>query len=429
MVPVAREPGPLPWHHRVPFPCLFSGRDFGSFDWPRGVLRTETPLSRVTIVLAVVAVDFGRTVIRIMEYVQERITTLHGFADEPPAAPTDRTAVVVPMTGREYRTTAAANVFSALATLDVATVVVALRAPRERVGAVARWLADFDCDVELLWCGGSRLETLLAERGLDGESGKGRDVWLALGLASDYEFVVVHDADALSYSAADVPRLCAPLADGFSFVKGYYARIEQNRLFGRLFRLFYEPFVATLRERHDAPVLEYLGAFRYALAGEVALTGDLARDLRFGRGWGLEIDSLETAFDEGGFAATAQVDLGIDVHDHRAVSGSDGLAAMSREVGRALLRAVEKHGVQPDYDTLPERYERTAARFVRQYAADAAHNGFEYDPTDERAQVGEYAAAIDPPEGDDRLPAWTDAPLSPREVWEVVREDLAAAKD
>jgi glucosyl-3-phosphoglycerate synthase len=364
-----------------------------------------------------------------MEYVQERITTLHGFSDEPPAAPTRRTAVVVPMTGREYRTTAAANVFSSLATLDVATVIVALRAPRERVGAVARWLAGFDLDIELVWCGGPRLETLLAECGLDGGGGKGRDVWLALGLASDHEFVVVHDADAVSYSAADVLHLCAPLANDFSFVKGYYARIERNRLFGRLFRLFYAPLVATLRERHDAPLLDYFGAFRYALAGEFALTGDLARELRLGRGWGLEIDSLATAFDSAGFADTAQVDLGIDVHDHRAVSGSDGLAAMSREVGRALLRAIENRGVAPDYDSLPARYERTAARFVRQYTADAAHNSLEYDAAGEREQVGEYAAAIVPPDTDDRLPAWTDAPLSPREVRERVREDLAAAKD
>ncbi|WP_435077248.1 glycosyl transferase family 2 [Halococcus sp. AFM35] len=364
-----------------------------------------------------------------MEYVQERITTLHDFSDEPPAAPTRRTAVVVPMTGREYRTDAAANVFSSLATLDVATVIVALRAPRERVGTVVGWLSEFDLDMEVLWCGGRRLEALLAERSLDGEGGKGRDVWLALGLASDHEFVVVHDADALSYSAADVSKLCAPLADDFSFVKGYYARIERKQLFGRLFRLFYAPLVATLRERRDAPVLAYLGAFRYALAGEFALTGDLARELRLGRGWGLEIDTLETAFDSAGFAHTAQVDLGVDVHDHRAVSGADGLAAMSREVGRALLRAVEDHGVVPDYDTLPTRYERTAARFVRQYAADAAHNGFEYDAAGEREQVGEYAAAITAPATDDRLPAWTDAPLSPREVRDVVQKDLTAVKD
>jgi glucosyl-3-phosphoglycerate synthase len=364
-----------------------------------------------------------------MEYVQERITTLHGFADEPPAAPTERTAVVVPMAGREYRTDAAEHVLSSLATLDVATVIVALRAPRDRVEPIAEWLSGFALDLELFWCGGPRLAALLAERGLDGENGKGRDVWLALGPASDHEFVVVHDADALSYSPADVRRLCAPLADGFSFVKGYYARIERDQLFGRLFRLFYEPLVATLRERHDAPILDYFGAFRYALAGEIGLTGDLARELRLGRGWGLEIDGLTTAFDEVGFADTAQVDLGFDVHDHRSVSGDDGLAAMSHEVGRALLRAVEEHGVRPAYDTLPARYERTAARFVRQYAADASHNGLEYDADNERAQVRDYATAIEPPADDDRLPAWTDAPLDPDEVRAAVRADLTAVKD
>ncbi|EMA37668.1 glycosyltransferase family protein [Halococcus hamelinensis] len=365
-----------------------------------------------------------------MEYVQERITTLHGVRDAAPEAPTDRTAVVVPMAGREYRTPAATGVFSTLERVSPARVVVALQADPERVADVRAWLDGFDLPVDLLWCDGPRLDALLADRGLAGETGKGRDVWLALGLASRHEFVVVHDADATSYSAADVPRLCAPLADGeFEFVKGYYARIERTQLFGRLFRLFYEPLVATLRERHTADVLDYLGAFRYALAGEVGLTGDLARRVRLSRGWGLEIDTLGSAFEQGGFERTAQVDLGIDVHDHRGISGGEGLAAMSRAVGRALLRIVEAHGVRPDYDALPSRYERTGARFVRQYAADARHNGLDYDPMAERDQVATYADAIVPPDADTRLPAWTDAPLDPDDVREVAAADLAATKD
>ena len=361
-----------------------------------------------------------------MEYVQERITTLHGVRDAAPDAPTDRTAVVVPMAGREHRTPAATGVFSTLERVAPARVVVALQAEPERVADVRAWLDGFDLPVDLLWCDGPRLDALLAERGLAGETGKGRDVWLALGLASRHEFVVVHDADATSYSVADVPRLCAPLADGeFEFVKGYYARIERNQLFGRLFRLFYEPLVATLRERHAADVLEYLSAFRYALAGEVGLTGDLAQRVRFSRGWGLELDTLGSAFEANGFSGTAQVDLGVDVHDHRDVGGRDGLAAMSREVGAALLRIVESHGVTPDYDRLPRRYERTAARFVRQYAADARHNGLDYDPDAERDQVATYADAIAPPKPDIRLPAWEDAPLDPAEVREAATADLA----
>lgn len=365
-----------------------------------------------------------------MEYVQEPITTLHDLTDGTPDAPTDRTAVVVPMTDQEYRTPAAEGVFSTLSTVNPARVVVALRASRERVTDIRVWLNEFQVPIELLWCDGPALDELLADRGLTGESGKGRDVWLALGLASRHEFVVVHDADTLSYSAADVPRLCAPLADGnFEFVKGYYARVESDRLFGRLFRLFYVPLVAALRKRHRGDVLDYLSGFRYALAGEIGLTGDLAKTVRLGRGWGLEIDTLASAFDAAGFSGTAQVDLGIDVHDHREVGGTDGLAAMSRAVGKALLRTVEEHGVAPDYTTLPARYERTAARFVDQYAADAAHNELDYDTEAEREQVSRYTSAIAPPETDARLPAWVDAPLEPRELRQVAKRDLAATRN
>ncbi|HET7324162.1 MAG TPA: glycosyl transferase family 2, partial [Halococcus sp.] len=276
-------------------------------------------------------------------------------------------------------------------------------------------------------CGGPRLRALLTDCGLAGAGGKGRDVWLALGLASEHDCIVVHDADATSYSPADVPKLCAPL-DEFEFVKGYYARIEQNRLFGRLFRLFYAPLVRALREHHIGDILDFLDSFRYALAGEFALTGDLAKQVRLGRGWGLEIDSLGTTFEVAGFAGTAQVDLGRYVHDHRGVSGTEGLATMSHEVGRALFRTVEEHGIAPNYEALPARYERVAERFVRQYAADAEYNGLDYDSAAEREQVAQYARAIGPPDEDTRLPAWTDAPLDPTEVRQAARTDLTAEK-
>ena len=368
-----------------------------------------------------------------MEYVQERITTLHDFGAAPPEAPTDRTAVVVPMTDAEYRSETATDTLSALSAVDPARVIVALRTDRERAGAFADWLSGFDLAVETLWCGGPELDGLLDDRGLGGAAGKGRDVWLALGLAArDGAFVVVHDADATTYSPSHVPKLCALLAGdrpsgGFDFVKGYYARVERNRLFGRLCRLFYAPLVRALGDRHDATVLEYLAAFRYALAGEFALTGDLARRVRVSRGWGLEIDVLGAAFEHAGVSGTAQTDLGIHAHDHRDVGGAGGLSRMSHEVGAALLRAVEAHGVAPDYATLPERYERAATTAIRQYAADAAYNGLEYDADDERTQVSAYTEAIAPPGPDTRLPAWADAPLDPDEVRQAAREDLAAA--
>ncbi|MFC6752640.1 glycosyl transferase family 2 [Halorubrum tibetense] len=364
-----------------------------------------------------------------MEYVQERVTTLHALTDHRPDAPTGRAAVVVPMTEREYGTLAAERVLTALERVDPARVIVPLRATPERAGPFADWLDGFDLNVETLWCDGPRLDSLLGNRGVDGDRGKGRDVWLALGRALTEEFVVVHDADTKTYSPAFVNRLLFPIAHGHEFSKGYYARVEDGALYGRLFRLFFRPLVRALADAHDAPVLEYLEAFRYALAGEFAATTDLVSRLRVQRGWGLEVGTLGEAFAHAGFEGSAQVDLGRYEHDHRSVEGPTGLADMSRAVGAATLRAVADAGVDVDYGTLPARYRETADRLVRRYATDAAFNGLAYDGPDEREQVATYAEAIAPPEPDTRLPAWNDAPLAPEAVAEAARGDLEAVID
>lgn len=355
-----------------------------------------------------------------MEYVQERVATLHDLTGRVPDAPTERAAVVVPMTEREYASAATEHVLSALAAADPGRVVVALRAPRERVPAFREWLDGFDLPLSVLWCNAPAVSDLLDGHGLLDEEvppGKGRDVWLALGVAaSTHEYVVVHDADARSYSAGDVPRLLAPLAGDFSFTKGYYARVEDGQLFGRLFRLFYAPLVRALADRHDAPVLDYLDSFRYALAGEFGMTAPLAERVRVPRRWGLEVGTLGEAFAHVGFDGTAQVDLGTYEHDHRAVDGPTGLSEMATHVGSALFQALADEGVRPDYATLPRRYRAAGERLVRQYAADADFNGLAYDAAAEREQVRTYADAISPPARDARLPAWTDVPFSPADV-------------
>ena len=364
-----------------------------------------------------------------MEYVQERVTTLHDLTDPTPSAPTDRAAVVVPMTEREYAGLAPARVLSELERLDPGRVVVPLRAGAERVGPFCDWLDEFDLSLTVLWCNGPRLESLLDDHGLDGEFGKGRDVWLGLGQALDREYVVVHDADTKSYSRADVSRLLFPLAHGYDFSKGYYARVENDRLYGRLFRLFFVPLVRALSEgRDDAAVLRYLEAFRYALAGEFAATSDLVEQFRPQRSWGLEVGTLGDAFAAAGFDGSAQVDLGTYEHDHRAVSGPTGLSDMSEHVGAALFRVVTEAGIDPDYETLPDRYRSAARSLVRSYELDAAFNGLDYDRSDELEQVETYVEAIQPPGPDRRLPAWVDAPLSPAAIADAAAADLEAVR-
>jgi len=363
-----------------------------------------------------------------MEYVQERITTLHDFVGARPAAPTDRATVIVPMTERDQASLAAERVLSKLATVDPDGVIVALRASPDRLPTVVEWLSSFDLPLTVLWCSAPAVESVLAEAGLDGPEGKGRDVWLALGIAAARtEFVVVHDADARSYAETHVPRLLFPLANGFEFTKGYYARVENGQLYGRLFRLLYVPLIRTLADAHDAAILEYLDAFRYALAGEFAATAALARRLAAPRGWGLEVGTLGDAYAGAGFDGTAQVDLGTHEHDHRSVGGPAGLGDMATEVTAAICRAVEADGVTPDYGTLPDRYRRTAASLLDRYAADAAFNGLTYDRADERDQIETYAGAVRPPGPDDRLPAWEAVDLAPERIAKVAQEALDAA--
>jgi len=363
-----------------------------------------------------------------MEYVQGRIATLHDLADPVPAAPVDRAAVVVPMAERDCLSDAADRVLRTLERLNPAQVVIPLRAPEERVGAVREWLATYDLRVELLWCDGPRVTDLLADVGLDGDRGKGRDVWLGVGRAADSEFVAVHDADTTTYDESFLRRLLFPLGRGYAFSKGYYARVENGRLYGRLFRLFYVPLVRTLLDAHPEPFLQYLDSFRYALAGEFAATAATARRIRMPRTWGLEVGTLGDAFDIAGVSGTAQVDLGRYEHDHREVDGSGGLSAMSRSVGETLLRSVVDHGVDVDFDTLGDRYRSTAGDLIDQYELDAAFNGFSFDRKHERNQVGRYAGAVAKPSGpDDRLPAWEHAPLSPDAVADAAAADVEDA--
>jgi glucosyl-3-phosphoglycerate synthase len=370
-----------------------------------------------------------------MEHAQERVTTLHDLGDADPAAPTGDAAVVVPATERDHATDAADGLLAALADAGVARVVVALRAPAERVPAVAAWLDGTDADTRLVWCGGPRVERCLADAGLDGRRGKGRDVWLGLGVALDADpaHVAFHDADVRGVRPRRLRRLLFPLARGHALSKGYYARVETSggdrRLYGRLTRLFYEPLVAALADRHDVrthPLVAYLGAFRYALAGEVALTAGLAADLPVARGWGLEVGTLAAAFARTGFSGAAQVDLGVHRHAHRSVTGDGGLAAASEAVGERLLRDAAAAGVPVDHGALRAAYRETAGRYVDAYAADAAFNGLSHDAADEREQTARYAAAVRAPTGrDDRLPPWAAAPLDPGTVAEAAATDLA----
>lgn len=366
-----------------------------------------------------------------MDASQGPVTTLHDFGAADPDVAPGRAAAIVPLVEADAGTDVAANVVESLAAAGLSDVLVALAAPPDAVSDVAAWLDGLDAPTTLLWCSGPELDAHLSDAGLDAPSGKGRDVWLALGaaLAAGHDRVVLHDGDASDASPADARKLLFPLEAGYDLGKAYYARIEAGRLYGRLTRLFVDPLVATLQDAHDAPVLDYFADFRYALAGECAMTADLAAQVRADPRWGLELGVLGDAHRVAGADGVAQVDLGRYAHEHRGVGGSEGLTRMAEGVGAALFRVLADHGVTPDHETLAARYRDRGESFADRYALDARFNGLAADAEGEREQVAKYAAALRPPERDPRLPAWDDAPLDPATVLEVAERDRRAVAE
>ena len=290
----------------------------------------------------------------------------------------------------------------------------------------------------LLWNDGPRISKLLrtlAKGSLgDGPPGKGRNVWLCLGgvLAAGHARVVaMHDCDIANYSRELLTRLCYPVANpalGFHFCKGYYARVS-DRLHGRVTRLLVAPLLRALRSIIGPhPFLNYLGAFRYPLAGEVALHVDDARRLRVPRDWALELGVLAETYRHCAPHAVCQAELCDNYdHKHQSLSPRDpsrGLHKAAREVTLAFFRSMGGEGVKMDASvlaTLLAAYQRHAAEALRIYSADALINSLEYPRRDEELAVATFVRAIQ-----EAARAFLIAPLECTSApsWDRVEEEL-----
>ena len=104
---------------------------------------------------------------------------------------------------------------------------------------------SFKTQCDIVWCNKAEVLAVLQdlkEKGLDltSLSGKGKDVWITIGIASlDLFAFVLHDSDILSYNKMLPTKLLYPIIEpklDFFFSKGYYARIslENRKLYGFL---------------------------------------------------------------------------------------------------------------------------------------------------------------------------------------------------
>jgi len=240
------------------------------------------------------------------------------------------------------------------------------------------------------------------------ERGKGSNVWYCLGYVQalgNTEAVALHDCDITTYDRSMLARLIYPIANpefAYKFCKGYYARVADSKLNGRVSRLLVSPLIRTMKKlAPDLPYLDYLDSFRYPLAGEFAMNVDVLNDLRIPSDWGLEVGLLSEMFRNYSTNRLCQVEVA-DSYDHKhqqlsAEDASRGLSRMSLDISKALFKKLATYGVVFDAGTIRTAkacYYRIALDLIESYANDAAMNGLSLDRHAEEQAVELFASNI-----------------------------------
>jgi glucosyl-3-phosphoglycerate synthase len=247
-----------------------------------------------------------------------------------------------------------------------------------------------------------KLTLLQNEATADLPAGKGRNVRAAfehLAAGGECEFIVTQDCDVASFRRADLARLCFAVAHprlSFRFAKMYYSRVT-DRLYGRVSRLFLAPLLhAVVRVAGHQPLVDFLLSFRYPLAGEVALTRELATALPMSSGWGLEIGQLCEVFRRVDPREVCQVDGGSG-YDHKHQPAAPALADMAGEIARELFAQFAAEGLANDSAfraAIAAAYRREGAHALRRSASLATINGLPFDEAAERAIVETFAERL-----------------------------------
>jgi glucosyl-3-phosphoglycerate synthase len=303
----------------------------------------------------------------------------------------------------------------------------------------------------LIWNAGPRIDALyrqLEGEGLSpGREGKGRAAWLAYGyvLADNASRVIaIHDCDIRDYDRTLLARLCFPVANpnlNYEFAKGYYGRVT-DRLYGRVTRLFMTPFLRAMKSvLGPHALLDFLDAFRYPLAGECAMTTEMARSTRIPSDWGLEVGMLAEVYRNCSLKRICQVEL-VDNYDHkhRELSEGDptqGLHRMVVDIASSLIRNLASYGVEFDagfLNTLSVAYLRLAQDAVAAYGAGAALNGLAFDRHAEELAVETFSRAlrtaglsfVRDPMGAPQIPNWNRVTSALPDFLQALREAVEA---
>ncbi|XGA79287.1 glycosyl transferase [Halomonas sp. CH40] len=323
-------------------------------------------------------------------------------------------SLILPSLYSELEGPALAHIVEEIAKVPyLAEVVIGLdQADREQFQHAREFFSRLPQRHRILWNDGPRLKALDSELEAQGLSpqqpGKGRNVWFCAGFvqASGRSAVVgLHDCDILTYDRSLLARLFYPVAHphfNYEFCKGYYPRIAEGKLNGRVSRLMVTPLLRALKQIHGPlPYLNYLDSYRYALSGEFSMRTEVLEGIRIPADWGLEIGVLSEVHRNYSTKRLCQVDLA-DAYDHKHQPVSEenaaaGLNRMSLDIAKALYRKLATQGVTfsaEGFRTLKATYYRLALDLIEAYDHDAVMNGLSLDRHAEERAVELFAANL-----------------------------------
>lgn len=357
-----------------------------------------------------------------MDIRQDEITTFHDLkvdkkklvkavSDVSQVRPV---SIILPMLYKEIKNDALENIVKGLNKCTyLQEVIVPLAAKDEKeFKHVKRFFRKLEIPKLIMWCNGPQISDLLNDLKKDEINllkyrGKGRDVWLAMGIASlrSYAFAL-HDADVRHYDESIPTKLLYPVVEpelDYEFNKGYYARVnlEERIMYGRVFRLFLHPILRAFVDNigHETDFTRFLRSFRYPIAGEFALTSDLSLDVDLPGDWGIEIGIMAEMYKNVPKKRICQTDLGYYEHKHQKVgSKTTGLTKMSGDILKTLLRVlVEEDNIEISKESLISLrvlYLRYARDAIRKYHADCHFNNLKYDRHKEENIVEKFGQQI-----------------------------------
>jgi glucosyl-3-phosphoglycerate synthase len=351
------------------------------------------------------------------------IVTLHNLRSRPPEelvyeletfAQTRKISLILPSLFSELEGEALPNILEELSKARyLHRIIIGLdRADEAQFRHAKKFFSKLPQHHIVIWNDSPRMLELgarLEKMGLaPAEQGKGKNVWSCLGYmlaCADSDVMAIHDCDILTYESDMLARLVYPVANpNFSYQvsKGYYPRVGEGKLNGRVTRLLVSPLLIALkRVVGDRDYLEYLRSFRYPLSGEFAMRTAILPDLRIPSDWGLEIGVLSEAWRNLGPTSVCQVEIS-DAYDHKHQTLSEedtaaGLNRMSTDICKAIFRKLAADGTiftSNVFRTLKATYYRTALDLLEAYYNDAKMNGLSIDRHSEERSIELFAENI-----------------------------------